>query len=194
METKILNFKRETKTYPNFNINKPTIIYELLNNFENKLRIEFILSVNATMIIDDRKYTFGPPKKMISSGEINILNFEEERIGYVDYYGWTFKSKKIVLLPIEQNARIEEWTINTKSNILKKEFWNKSNVDLELKNGQQTISYSKEKRKVNWKNFINDSKVENITVEFPQSLNNEFLLSGLIIYIAELIEFDRRNN
>lgn len=194
MMRKNYNFKRETKSYPNFNFDKPTIIYELLNSQEHKLKIEFIFSINSTITIDEKKYTCGPPAKMISFGEINILNCEEKQIGYLDYYGSAFKSKKVVLLPSELNTTTEEWEIDTNNNILKKKFWKKSIVNFELKNGQQTISFSKEKRKLNLKNFLNDSKVENIRVGFSESLNNELLLSGLIIYIAELLEFDSRNN
>lgn len=119
MKTKIFNFKRETKSYPNFNFDKPTIIYELLDKIGHELRIEFIFSINSAIIIDDKKYICGPLKKKISFGEINILNHKEERIGYVDYCQGIFEKKKLVLFPIEQNTRTEKWLINTNTNILK---------------------------------------------------------------------------
>jgi hypothetical protein len=194
MMRKNFNFKREIKSYPNFSFDKPTIIYELLNSHEHKLKIEFIFSINSIITIDEKKYICGPPEKMISFGEINILNCEEKQIGYLDFYGSAFKNKKLVLLPSELNTTSEEWEINTNTNIFKKKFWKKSIVDVELKNGKQTISYTKEKRKLNLKNFLNDNKDKNIRVELSESLNNEFLLTGLIIYIVELLEFDRRNN
>ena len=174
-----LEFIRERKSYPNFNIDKPNTIYNLKSSNELQFRIEFIHSVNAKIIENDKTYYCGPPAKKVSFGKINIIDNEKNKIGNINFWGWTFKKKKITL----QSERGEIfWTIN-----------NRNYNEVELINNEIVLTLIKEKSNTVWKNILNDQQKDNFSITFSERIKEEKLMCGLAIYVYELIEFNRKN-
>ncbi len=187
------DFIRTTKTLSGSNFGIPTVIYELQNRQDQKLIIELKFLVNATITINDKTFTIGPPTNKVSFGQINILNDKQNEIGYVDYYGWTFKSKKVVLLPSELVARTEEWTIDNKLNIFSKKFWTNSELNFEIANGQKKISFLKLRQRRSWKKVLEDTKNELVKITTTGEIDAELFLIAVVIYLAELIEANKDN-
>jgi hypothetical protein len=181
MEILTYDFIREARDFSILNIQQPNIIYSLVNPIGQNLKIEFIADINCSIIKDNEVIFFcGPPKKKMSSGEINITDRNSMKIGYVDYWGMTFKKKRII---IDYSKIHEEWILK-KDSFSFRNFWKSNLNNTVLVNGKDLISLIAENTNM---------KSKKIQIRIPSNINDDFsLMCGLIIYMHELREFEMR--
>lgn len=184
--------EKKNRSYSNGNLAEPTIFYTLLNGNEYNIRVEFVFNLNATIFINDEKFYCGPPADKISFGEINILNKEKKKIGFIDFWGWTFKKKRIVLR--NQDSLItEEWILEEVNNVFSREYWRNRTNETILMDGMKSIKLAFEATQTKSKKGSIDEKKEQLRISFSEKVDNIFFMCGLIIYMYELKEFDALN-
>lgn len=189
---KTFEFSRQTRSYPGFNFDKPTIIYQLLNQNDENLRIEFVFSIKAKIIINSKTYYVGPPEKGITFGKINILNENKELRGIIDYYGWIIQTKKLILFGHDNNLN-EEWTIDENINIFKRKYWNNTSSDIEIESNEKVFKLKKEKNFNKSKSILDDDVKCIVKTTSSQPFNETYFMCGLIIYLLELKELEMCN-
>lgn len=179
MEILDFDFVRDAKPFSIFNLSKPNITYSLINPSGQNLKIEFAADINCTIIDNNEKVFYcGPPKRKISFGEIIISDRNLKKIGWIDYWGWTFKRKKII---IDDASRHEEWILKKRS-VFSREFWSSNSDKIIIENGERAISLER---------TGNNGGI--LRINFTHNFNDDFLLMcGLIIYMYELRESDLR--
>ncbi len=180
IKRKEFTFIRETRTFPNFNFDEPTIIYSLENTSDLCVKVEFLHTVNCKIVVNNEIYYCSPQENKWFTSKSIIHNKEKIEIGFVAC--WAFPKT------ISLDSQAESWIYRYKIDLLSKRFWSNV-VSTEIVNQGRRISFEQIRNRFNYKNIFKDNIPKKIKVILDKNIENEFLLIGLLLYLFE-VELD----
>jgi hypothetical protein len=181
METQKLLFVRETRSYPTFNFDKPTIVYSHTNIDGENITVEFLFTVNCKITINNNIYFCNPLKNNPFPTNIIISsNNFDNTIGTIEYWGCTHKKKRVILF--SDNEPHQKWIYEEDNNIFSKKFWTRNPNQRTITNGTNKLTIEFLKKTNDQTNF----NTQSIAVTQEGIFENLYLLTALTFYMFEL--------